>query len=327
MAADDFVQRTVIADRGDHGCRLDHVLQRRLHDVRSASRTRVQRWIENGQVAVNGRPALRPASRTAVGDTLVIALPAAVIRRDAAKAEDVPLDVLFEDAHLLAVNKPPGMVAHPAYRHAEGTLINALVGYARLWPAGQRPSLVGRLDQHTSGLVLVAKTPALHAALQRELTSSRATKDYLAVVYGRVGRRCGAIHHPLARDPSDRRRVVVSSSGARSETQFERLAQRTSAATRVALLRCRLVTGRMHQIRVHLAASGWPIVGDTRYGGGVRAPVADPVLARALGVMQRQALHAWRVGLVHPATGQPLSVEAPVPADLRVLLDAICSRT
>ena len=164
--------RTLTADRGDAGRRLDLVLRRHLTDVHTATRTRVQAWIANGQVTVNGTPVRRVAARAALGDLVAVALPAeSDARRREMAAEDVRLDILFEDDHLLALDKPAGVVMHPSYKNAAGTLLNALLWHARDWPAPQRPSLVGRLDKLTSGVVIVAKTAAVHAALQRAMAS------------------------------------------------------------------------------------------------------------------------------------------------------------
>jgi 23S rRNA pseudouridine1911/1915/1917 synthase len=320
------VPRILTADRGDAGRRLDLVLRRHLTDVPTATRTRVQAWIANGQVSVNGTPVRRVATRAAFGDLVSIALPPETntLRREMA-AEDVRLDVLFEDDYLIALDKPAGVVMHPSYKNAAGTLLNALLWHARGWPAPQRPSLVGRLDKLTSGVVIVAKTAAIHAALQRTTASSDAAaaseKDYLAVVYGRVNVARGEIDLRLGRDRHDRRRMVASADvGAPSLTRFERLARAAAPAAGLSLLRCRLVTGRTHQIRVHLAARGWPIVGDPAYGEPRWSRIADAPLAAALRAFPRQALHAWRVALTHPVTRQRLVFEAPVPRDLDELI-------
>ncbi len=323
--------RTLTADRGDAGRRLDLVLRRHLTDIDAATRTRVQAWIESGRVTVNGAPVHRVAARTAFGDIVAITLP------DAAQpavmgAENTALDVLYEDEHLLALDKPAGMVVHPTYKHATGTVMNALLWRAQGWPAGQRPSLAGRLDKDTSGIVLVAKTAAVHAALQRTLARTGrpaadrtgSEKVYLAVVHGRVNVARGKVDLRLARDRGDRRRVVASDTvGAPSLTHFERLARSDGPDPGVSVLRCRLMTGRTHQIRVHLAARGWPIVGDPVYGEPRWRQIVDPALAAMLRAFPRQALHAWRLALVHPITRQRLDVEAPVPADIvRLLTDA-----
>jgi 23S rRNA pseudouridine1911/1915/1917 synthase len=305
----------VTADRGDAGLRLDLVIRRHLTDVRAATRTRVQAWIEDGQVTVNGRIVSRVSTRTAYNDVVTVQFTDAARRRPAACDPGdalAMLNVLYEDDHLLALDKPAGVVVHPTYRHAGGTLMNALLWHAREWAAGDRPSLVGRLDKLTSGILLVAKSAATHAALQREMTSSRSEKDYLAVVYGRVNTARGAIDLRLAVDGNDRRRMVASArDGVPSLTRFVRI----SRGAELSLLRCRLVTGRRHQIRVHLAARGWPIVGDTTYA-----------TARANGkpgwTFPRQALHAWRVAFTHPVTGERVTLEAPVPLDMKTLIAA-----
>ena len=317
----DAACRIVKADRGDAGQRLDLVLRRHLTDVRSATRTRVQAWIESGLVTVNGKAVHRVAVRAALGDVLSVALPDA--KREAMAAEDIAIKVLYEDDHLLAIDKPAGLVVHPAHKNPSGTLMNALLWHARAWPAPQRPSLVGRLDKLTSGIVLVAKSAAIHASLQKALASSATTKDYLAVVYGKVNVSRGEIDLRLGRDPGDRRRVVASEDlGAPSLTRFVRLARVPAPAAGLSALRCRLVTGRTHQIRVHLSARGWPLVGDPTYGEPRWRQVKDPALGSVLRDFPRQALHAWRLTTRHPVTGIKLTIEATVPADIQCLMAA-----
>jgi len=348
--------RTVVADRGDAGVRLDRVVRRHLTDLPAATRTRVQAWIAGGQVTVNGAPVRRASARAALGDLVAVVVPDPALRR-AMIAEPSPLAILFEDEHLLAVDKPAGLVVHPTFRHATGTLMNALLWHARGWPAGRRPSIVGRLDKLTSGIVLVAKTREVHAALQhgaggdperevhaalrrgavgdpegialhgervgqhvgRPFQGRHTTKDYLAIVYGRVPAR-GAIDVGLALTARDRRRVVASAAGARSVTEFERLSRAPAPRAGLAMLRCRLITGRRHQIRVHLAARGWPIVGDPVYGEPLWMQIRDPMLAAALRAFPRQALHAHRLELTHPITGNRVRIEAPLPPDMQSLI-------
>lgn len=315
--------RHITADRGDARRRIDHVLRRHLTDVDAASRTRVQHWIEDGRVQVNGATVRRVASRAALGDSVTIDIPEnALAASPMMAAEDRELSVLYEDAGLIAVDKRAGMVVHPAYRNLSGTLMNALLSRARSWPHAHRPSIVGRLDKLTSGVVIVAKTAAMHAALQRALADSAAEKEYLAVSYGRTAAR-GTIDLRLSRDSGDRRRVVASPfNGAPSTTRFERLAYLPAPRAGISLVRCRLVTGRTHQIRVHLAARGWPIVGDRVYGEPRWASVVDPALAAVLRQFPRHALHAWRASFAHPATGRRLAIEAPIPEDMTALLAA-----
>ena len=272
--------RVLTADRGDDGLRLDLVLRRHLTDLRSATRTRVQSWIEKGFVTVNGAPVRRVSTRTALGDIVSIALPEEAPRA-AMAAEDVRLDVLYEDDYLLAIDKPAGLVVHPTFKHVKGTLMNALLWHARAWPAPQRPSLVSRLDKLTSGVIVVAKHAAAHAALQRAMDPKCSEKDYLAIVYGRVNVVRGEIDLRLGRDRGDRRKVVASVDvGAESLTRFERLARVAAPRAGLSLLRCRLATGRTHQIRVHLAARGWPVVGDTVYGEPRWSQIVDPTVPR-----------------------------------------------
>jgi len=304
--------RLITADRGDAGRRLDLVLRRHLTDLPRATRTRVQAWIASERVRVNGAVVARVAARVAFGDAVSVELPdeeppVPVL------AEAGPLDCLYEDEHLLIVGKPAGIVSHPTFRHPSGSLLNRVLAHAQGWPAGQRPSLVGRLDKHTSGAVLIAKTAEAHARLQRTLASSFSEKTYLAVVFGPVTQPRGTIDLPLGRDPDDRRRVVaVRGEGLPSLTRFERVDEAEVGDCRVALVRCQLVTGRMHQIRVHLAARGWPIVGDAKYGDSSRSTRV---------VFDRQALHAWRLAFDHPFTNTRVVVHAPVPEDMQALLD------
>lgn len=295
------------------------MLRRHLTDIGAATRTRVQWWIGSGRVTVNGRTVTRVSSRAAFGDVVTVEFPD-LTPRAAVLPENTPIAVLFEDDHLIVVDKPAGVVSHPTYRHTSGTLVNALLGYAQRWPAGRRPSLVGRLDKLTSGIVVVAKSGDAHARLQRELMSARSDKSYLAVTYGLVDPR-GEIRLHLQRDPHDRRRVIATRDGATpSVTRFERLAAVGCGGEHVSLVRCRLVTGRMHQIRVHLAALGWPIVGDPTYGQPRWETVSDPAIARALEEFPRQGLHAWRLAFTHPMTNAPIAIEAPLPDDLKGLM-------
>lgn len=210
--------------------------------------------------------------------------------------------VVYEDDSLIAIDKPPGMVVHPTYRNWSGTLLNGVLWHVR-GRAGIEPSIVTRLDKDTSGLVLVALRPEVHARMQRDAAAGRVSKQYLAIVRGTPTPARGSIALPLARSAEDRRRVVVTATGQTSRTDYEVL----STTGGYSLVRCQLLTGRTHQIRVHLAARGWPIAGDVSYGE------AHPALTR-------QALHAWRMSLLHPVTREPLQFEAPVPRDLSALV-------
>ena len=310
--------QALVADRGDASRRVDLMLRRRLGALTAASRTRVQGWIAEGLVVVNGRQIWRSSARVAFGDVVEVAIPERA-RRRVPGPEAAALDVLYEDAHLLVVNKPAGLVAHPTYGHPTGTLLNALLWHARDWPPGQRPTIVGRLDRLTSGVTIVARTRAVHSGLQRAMSS--ACKHYLAIVYGTVSARKGRIEVPVRRDPSDRRRVIASpGNGLPSATAFERLACADAPPVGLSLLNCQLMTGRMHQIRVHLASRGWPIVGDAIYGAPRWREMREPTVIEVIRTLSRQALHARAIVIRHPVTGAVLRVEAPLPDDLLALM-------
>jgi 23S rRNA pseudouridine1911/1915/1917 synthase len=293
-----------VADRGDAGRRLDQSIVRRVTGLSKLSRTEAQRWIVGGAVEVDGRTASRPSTSLREGATVTILVPASAPRRATPAAEQAPLDILHEDADVIVINKPAGVVVHPTYKQTAGTVLNALLWHVRS-RRGVKPGILTRLDKDTSGLVAVALSPGAHAAVQRDGAAGRVRKEYLAVATATPSPRRGRITLPLARDPADRRRVVPSSDGAPSETRYEVLA----ASDRASLVRCELVTGRTHQIRVHLSARGWPIAGDRLYGGDTTH-------------IGRQALHAWRLTLPHPVSGAPLSIEAPLPDDMAALMAA-----
>jgi 23S rRNA pseudouridine1911/1915/1917 synthase len=286
---------------------------RHLEDIPEVTRARVQGWVEQGLVRVNGQH-VKATRRLVPGDEVEIVLPSRPPRRELAP-EDMPLSVVYEDEWLLALDKPAGLVVHPAQGNREGTLMHGLLWRAHSGGEAYQPHLVSRLDQGTSGLILVAKAPEVHAALQREGME----KDYLSVVYGRTDLPKGRIDLGILRDPADpRRRMASRNEGRPSTTLWERLAQ--SENTELSLLRCRLLTGRTHQIRVHLQAARMPIVGDPLYGAPGWKGIRDPTLAEICRDFPRQALHAWRLGLIHPVTGEPLEIRAPVPPDLADLL-------
>jgi 23S rRNA pseudouridine1911/1915/1917 synthase len=300
--------KAIRTDRGDHGVRIDRVLLRHLRDEKGISRNRIQKWIDGGDVLINGAAPPRAAWRIQSGDELQVRVRAIPARTKPAPESQL-LEVLYEDDDLIAINKPAGQVVHPSYRNTTGTLMNGLLALAEDWPKGSTPALLGRLDKLTSGIVLVTKRSAVHAALQRSMAANRVDKDYLAIVYGKPSPLRGTIDLALDRDPWDRRRVTVTDRGGqRSVTKYERLATTGSFST----VRCRLITGRTHQIRVHLAAKRWPIVGDPTYGSSSMRLKPDAAFPR-------QALHAWRLTFRQPTTGKELSIEAPIPGDMRAL--------
>jgi 23S rRNA pseudouridine1911/1915/1917 synthase len=311
--------RIIRADRGDDRERLDRVLLRHLADRPDITRARIQVWIGEGLVRINGAPAAKPASRPSVGDRIEVPLPPPPERREIL-AQEMPLALLYEDEHLMALDKPPGVVVHPAPGHREGTLINALLWRARDWEEGRRPGLANRLDRDTSGVLLVAKTAAVHAGLTRSLRSGHTEKDYLALIYGATPFEHGRIDLRILRDPDDpKRRMASKSEGKESLTLYRRLAEGNG----LTLLSCRLITGRTHQIRVHLQSQGWPIVGDPLYGEPRWKGIADEEVAAACRDFGRQALHARRLSFLHPANGERLTLVAPVPDDLAALLAAV----
>jgi 23S rRNA pseudouridine1911/1915/1917 synthase len=286
------------ADRGDARLRLDQVLVRRVTQVSGMSRSRAQQWIAEGLVLVNRTPAGRASMHVREGTAVEVELPLRSRVRERATAEPLPLDVLYEDDALIAVNKPAGMVVHPSFRNPSGTLLNGI-----LWRVRDRkdlrPGLVSRLDKDTSGVVVVALSPGVHARIQRDARAARVTKQYLAIVRGALRPLEGRIALPLRRDPADRRRVVVDPAGVPSETTYSVIA----SVDGYSAVNCRLGTGRTHQIRVHLASTGSPVVGDRTYGS------PDPLI-------RRQALHAWRITFPHPRSRQVVRVDAPLPDDI-----------
>jgi 23S rRNA pseudouridine1911/1915/1917 synthase len=220
-----------------------------------------------------------------------------VVRRPRPGPEPIALEVLYQDEWLIAVDKPAGMVVHPTYKNWTGTLLNGLLAHVS---PGVQPRIVTRLDKGTSGTVVVALSADIHKRIQRDASAGRVKKEYLAIVRGAPLPPHGSIDAPLARSADDRRRVVVDAAGQRSRTAYEVV----SVEGDVALVRCEPETGRTHQIRVHLASRGWPILGDAVYG--------EPCDG-----LTRQALHAWRVTLPHPVGRELLTFEAPLPVDLR----------
>ncbi len=307
------------------GTRLDLFLVSACSDL---SRARIQKLIEEGAVRLSGGPAKR-SQVVRAGDEVEVEVPEP--RETVVLPEDIPLSILYEDEHLLAIDKPAGLVVHPAPGHASGTLVNALLHHVRNWKGvgGQlRPGIVHRLDRDTSGVLLVAKTDLAHASLSRQMKKRSMRKEYLALVAGVPRVRKGEVAFAIGRDPRDRKRMKAfraaeaPPAGAReARTLYE--IEREWFPLGLTLLRCRLVTGRTHQIRVHLAASKHPVVGYPAYGKPRYERVRDPALKKRLALFPRQALHAERIGFRHPATGEPIEIAAPMPEDLAGLLAAI----
>jgi 23S rRNA pseudouridine1911/1915/1917 synthase len=295
------------------GLRFDQALARALPQY---SRARLKEWIESGAVQVDGRP-LRPKDKVLGSEQVRIEVQLAV-ESDVA-AEAMPLAVVFKDRALIVINKPAGLVVHPGAGNARHTLQNALLGLDPKLALVPRAGLVHRLDKDTSGLLVVARTPEAHTALVAQLAARDITREYLAVCLG-VMTAGGTIDEPIGRHRSQRTRMAVRADGRASVTHY-RVVRRFRAHT---LVRVQLETGRTHQIRVHLAHAGFPVVGDPLYGGRRRLTAGcTPALAEALANFPRQALHAARLKLAHPVTGREMEWEAPLPADMAALLAAL----
>jgi 23S rRNA pseudouridine1911/1915/1917 synthase len=280
------------------------------------SRAQAARWISDGHVTRNGRTA-KPAALLQTGDVVAVTPPP--VEPSELLAQDIPLDVIFEDAHLIVINKPPGLVIHPAAGNPDGTLVNALLAHCRdLSGIGgvERPGIVHRLDKDTSGVLVAAKTDAAHRSLSLSFRWRTTEKRYLCVVYGVPTRDEGAVDAPIARHPSERKRMAVVEGGRAARTLWW-VRERFAGA---ALVECRPVTGRTHQIRVHMAHIGHALVGDQVYAGRQWRAIPDATLAERCSSFPRQALHAWKLTFNHPATGEPMTFEAPVPDDLQALL-------
>lgn len=326
--------------------RLDKALARDVPEQAALSRTRLARLIAEGAVTVNGAVAANPKAPVAEGDTVTIAVPEA--RDYDVVAQDIPLVILFEDEDLLVIDKPAGMVVHPAPGTPDGTLVNALLHHFGGDLSGiggeKRPGIVHRIDKDTSGLLVVAKSDRAHQGLAKQFEKHTARRAYLAVVHGvpdladprLMGMRgvssSGAgvltITSGLARHKTDRQRQAVYFDGqGRHAITHARTLERFGTPGSMALVECRLETGRTHQIRVHMAHAGHALVGDQTYGGRRRVPekALSPAGHAAASRFPRQALHAAELGFEHPATGEALLFEAPLPEDMSQLIAALRS--
>ncbi|GAB1594478.1 23S rRNA pseudouridine(1911/1915/1917) synthase RluD [Lysobacter claricitrinus] len=280
------------------------------------SRSRLAGWIKSGQARLDGREA-RPRDPVRGGEHVTVE--AEIGMQTDAPAEDIALDVLYEDAEVIVIDKPAGLVVHPGAGNPAGTLVNALLHRDPTLSALPRAGIVHRLDKDTSGVMVIARTLQAHTALVDQLSARQVHRQYLAVVVGALVSG-GTANAPIDRHPRDRIRMAVREDGKDAVTHF-RLRERFRAHT---LLECRLETGRTHQIRVHMAHLKHPIVGDPLYGGPLKLPRgSSPETIEALRGFRRQALHAETLEFVHPSTGEPVRCSAPVPADLRALVEAL----
>lgn len=299
-----------VATEAEAGRRLDVALA----EFAAVPRAQARRWIEADRVRLAGAPA-RASHRLHEGEVLEVDPPEPVAH--SLEPEAIPLAILHEDADLIVLDKPAGLVVHPAPGHSSGTLVNALLHHCRdLAGIGGvlRPGIVHRLDQGTSGVLVAAKRDAAHVALAAQFREHTVERVYLALVRGLPGAASGRVDRPVGRHPQDRKRMSVRSSAGREAVTDWRVARRF-AASGVSLLEVRPATGRTHQIRVHLASTGLPIVGDPVYGRG------GPSLGLA-----RPALHARVLGFVHPRSGERMRFEAPPPEDFARALAALAAR-
>jgi 23S rRNA pseudouridine1911/1915/1917 synthase len=294
-------------------------LDKALAEATGLSRARIQGLIASGAVTLGGKVASQPSARVEVGSPFAMTVPPAA--DPGAKAEDIPLAVVFEDEHLIVVDKPAGLVVHPAAGNHDGTLVNALLHHC----AGQlsgiggvaRPGIVHRIDKDTSGLLVVAKSDAAHEGLARQFADHSIERAYLALCNGHPSPAEGTISARIGRSDANRKKMAVlpkeSSRGKHAVTRYKTLRKMPHCS----LVECRLETGRTHQVRVHLASIGHPLVGDPVYG---RASSALRPLLQKLG-FHRQALHAAVLGFIHPVTGHRLSFSSALPADVAELID------
>jgi len=291
-------------------------LDKALADASGLSRERIKALMGEGRITLDGKPAAQASHKPSVGAAFAISIPA--VTPDEAQPEDIPLNVMFEDEHLIVIDKPAGLVVHPAVGNYDGTLVNALLHHCKGQLSGiggvARPGIVHRIDKDTSGLLVVAKSDVAHEGLARQFEDHTVERAYLALVAGNPMPPSGTVTGAIARSNSDRKKMalVKDGRGKHAVTHYATLERFTGAA----LVECRLETGRTHQVRVHMTSLGHPLLGDPSYG---RTPVKlKPLLAEHQ--FERQALHAKVLGFIHPVTGAALRFESPLPADMQALL-------
>ena len=295
------------------GMRLDQALSELFPDY---SRTKLQTWVKSGRVKVNGLT-LKAKDKLDGGEEITLdAEPEIVVL---AEPENIALEIIYEDESLLIVNKPAGLVVHPAVGNWHGTLLNALLNHDPTLETLPRAGIVHRIDKETSGLLMIAKTLQAHNSLVEQLQAREITREYLAISRGRMTAG-GTVDAPIGRHPADRKRYLVRASGKDAVTHY-RVLQRFAHHT---LILVKLETGRTHQIRVHMAHVRYPLLGDPIYGGRFQMPPGcNESLEKELRSFRRQALHAAKLGLRHPETGEYLEWEQPLPEDMSRLLAAL----
>jgi 23S rRNA pseudouridine1911/1915/1917 synthase len=320
---------TVTISAEESGGRLDRVLAARIPAL---SRSRLKALIIDGQVTIAARTVRDPAAQVNSGDTVTVNLPAPVDAKP--QGEAIPLNIVYEDEAIIVIDKPKGLVVHPAAGHAAGTLVNALIAHCGASLSGiggvKRPGIVHRLDKDTTGLMIVAKTDKAHRALSKQFADKShgpIKRGYLALVWGVPNRPKGTIDAPLGRHAHARDRQGVRPDGRSATTHWQLLEQFAGPDGKpvASLLACTLETGRTHQIRVHLAHIGHPILGDETYGTGFKTKISrlGPKAAAALEALGRQALHAYLLAIEHPETLDALEFQSELPGDLRRLRDAL----
>lgn len=311
----DIRERITVAE-AEAGERLDRVLAARLATL---SRSRLKKLIETGQVSLEGATIKDPSMRVKGGQRFVVDLPPPVDDRPEPQA--MALDIVYEDDQLLVLDKPAGLVVHPAPGNPDRTLVNALLAHCGASLAGiggvRRPGIVHRIDKDTSGLMVVAKTDVAQQKLSADFAAHTLTRSYLAVVRGVPAPRAGTIATRLGRSRANRKKMAVVASGGKEAVTHYRVVR--ALGLRAALVECRLATGRTHQIRVHMTSLGHPLIGDQTYGRAGRA-AGLPEAARAF---PRQALHANLIGFHHPVSGAYLEFSSPLPADMVALIAAL----
>ncbi len=294
-----------------HGNRLDQVAAQLFPQY---SRSRLQEWIRQGALSVDGQQC-RPRDKVSGGARLQV--DAELETAVGWQAQDIALDIVYEDTSILVLNKPAGLVVHPAAGHAQGTLVNALLAHAPELAQLPRAGIVHRLDMETSGLLVVARTLPAHHHLVEQLQSRTVKREYIALCIGAMTGG-GTVDAPMGRHPRQRKKMAVLAGGGKPAITHYRLAQRFGHHTRITV---NLETGRTHQIRVHMAHRKYPLIGDPLYGGRPRIPKgASDLLIDTLRHFPRQALHARALGLIHPATGEPVQFECPLPQDILTLI-------
>lgn len=277
------------------------------------TRSQAARLIAEGRVRVNGKPAAKSA-RLSGGETVTVDVPQ--LRETALPPQDIPLDVVYEDDDVIVVNKPTGLVVHPAPGHPDGTLVNALLHHCGDSLSGiggeKRPGIVHRIDRDTSGLIIAAKNDAAHLALSAQLKDHSLSRTYECLVTGNMKQDSGTVDAPIGRSSADRKKMAVVPTGRRAVTHWEVVARYPG----VTHLRCRLETGRTHQIRVHMAYIGHPILGDTVYGA--KKPVPG---------LTGQCLHATGLRFIHPRTGEPVELHCPLPPEFTAMLQKLQNKS